>query len=219
MNWLARIEIDSQIMHSRKISNDTYSWHKALWRCFPNQPNSNRDFLTRVDEKEAKTQCWILAERKPECPEWCPSEGFSLKEILPSFLEHKHYVFDLKANPVKKLVQRGIKGETLYNLNGKRKQGKRVPLVKEEDLYAWLIRKGKQGGFRIIKEKPLEIGPSVENYLCKSKKGRIAYHGGVQFRGGLEVTNREAFKETYQSGIGSAKSLGFGLFLLAPITL
>jgi CRISPR system Cascade subunit CasE len=33
------------------------------------------------------------------------------------------------------------------------------------------------------------------------------------------VTDTERFAETYHSGIGSAKSFGFGLLLLAPINL
>ncbi len=51
------------------------------------------------------------------------------------------------------------------------------------------------------------------------KKGKPGYHGGVQFRGTLEVTDREYFSKTYQAGIGSAKSFGFGLLLLAPLNL
>ena len=57
----------------------------------------------------------------------------------------------------------------------------------------------------------------VEHYF--SKKGQSGYHGGVQFRGALEVTDQEKFIETYQSGIGSAKGFGFGLLLLAPIKM
>ena len=104
-----------------------------------------------------------------------------------------------------------------------------MPLVKPEELRAWLIHKGKvrcrdkdtgldvPGGFRIVEEKPLEISPMMENHF--RKKGQSGYHGGVQFRGILEVTDPERFIETYHSGIGSAKSFGFGLLLLAPINL
>ena len=73
------------------------------------------------------------------------------------------------------------------------------------------------GGFRIVDKKPLEISPMEESHF--HKKGHSAYHGGVQFRGILEVTDPDKFAATYQSGIGSAKSFGFGLLLLAPINL
>jgi CRISPR system Cascade subunit CasE len=51
------------------------------------------------------------------------------------------------------------------------------------------------------------------------KKGQAAYHGGVQFRGILEVTDQNHFIETYYAGIGSTKAFGFGLLLLAPIEM
>jgi CRISPR system Cascade subunit CasE len=57
----------------------------------------------------------------------------------------------------------------------------------------------------------------VENHF--RKKGQAGYHGGVQFRGTLEVTDPVKFAETYQSGIGSAKGFGFGMLLLAPVKL
>jgi len=79
------------------------------------------------------------------------------------------------------------------------------------------------GGFRIVEEYPLEIRPMTENYFRKVEKtdGKVhrAYHGSVQFRGTLEVTNQAHFSATYHNGIGSAKGFGLGLFLLAPVNL
>jgi len=43
------------------------------------------------------------------------------------------------------------------------------------------------------------------------------YHGGVQFRGILEVTDPARFSQAYFKGIGSAKGFGFGLLLLSPV--
>lgn len=132
-------------------------------------------------------------------------------------------------NPVKALVQRDENGQPLLGENGKRKRGKRVPLVKPDELQAWLVRKGEircrdnetgqdvPGGFRIMEDRPLEISPMMESHF--RKKGQSAYHGGVQFRGTFEVTDRARFIETYHTGIGSAKGFGFGLLLLAPINL
>lgn len=229
MNWLARLEVDADIACDRNIW-DSYAWHKRLWEdCFPDAPNAKRDFLTRIDQLEGFFRIWILTKRKPVRPQWCTHERFSIKKIAPSFLAHRYYAFDLLVNPVKTIVQRGLNGETLMRPNGKRKHGKRVPLVKPVELHDWLVRKGKvrcrneetgvdvPGGFRIVEDKPLEISPMVENHF--RKKERAGYHGGVQFRGTLEVTDQKSFIETYKSGIGSAKSFGFGLLLLAPINL
>jgi CRISPR system Cascade subunit CasE len=227
MSWLARLEIDAETAREEGISNDIYSWHKLLWECYPSEPAAKRDFLTRIDPIDGAFLLWVMAKRKPSRPPWCPAEGFALKEIATSFLSHPCYAFDLRANPTRCEVKRGPHGETLLRPNGKRKHGKRVPLVKHDELRAWLIKKGKArckdkvtgldipGGFRIVEDKPLEISPMVESYF--RKKGQSGYHGGVQFRGTLEVTDRDKFIETYQSGIGGAKGFGLGLLLLAPI--
>lgn len=228
MSWLACLDVDAETARAEGIS-DSYSWHKRLWECYPDAPDAKRDFLTRIDQLEGAFRLWILATRKPVRPQWCPPNGFAINEIAPFFLAHRYYAFDLRANPVKTIPQRGTNGETLLRSNGKRKNGKRVPLVKLEELRSWLIRKGKvrcrdkctgldiPGGFRIIEEERLEISPMVEAHF--RKKEQTGYHGGVQFRGILEVTDPERFIETYQSGIGSAKSFGFGLLLLAPVKL
>lgn len=228
MNWLARLDIDAEIARAERLF-DSYAWHKKMWECFPNMPDAERNFLTRIDPLEGAFRVWILSGNKPVCPSWCPDDDFTCKQISPSFLSHRHYAFDVRANPVKSLVQRDTNGQPLLKANGKRKSGKRIPLVKPDELRSWLVRKGEvrsqdiktgediPGGFRIVEERPLEISPMVENHF--RKKGDSGYHGGVQFRGTLEVTDRERFIQTYQAGIGSAKGFGFGLLLLAPVNL
>lgn len=228
MNWLARMDVDAQIARTERIL-DSYDWHRKLWDCFPNQPDAKRDFLTRIDPLEGEYRLWVLSRTQPVCPSWCPADGFAVKRIAESFLSHRYYAFDLKANPVKSVMERDESGKPLLSPNGKRKRGKRVPIVRPDELKEWLCRKGMvrcrhpktgediPGGFRIVEERPLEISPMVENYF--RKKEHAAYHGGVQFRGVLEVTDRESFKQTYQAGIGSAKGFGFGLLLLAPVNL
>ncbi|MBA3028752.1 MAG: type I-E CRISPR-associated protein Cas6/Cse3/CasE [Desulfobacteraceae bacterium] len=144
MSWLCRLSIDTEIIHNEKIW-DNYAWHQRIWQdCFPYEPDAKRDFLTRIDPLENSCRVWILAQRSPVRPSWCPQGGFEIKEISPSFLSHRYYAFDLKANPVRTKVQRGPNGETLYKPNGKRKTGKRVPLIKEDELKAWLIGKGEK---------------------------------------------------------------------------
>jgi len=251
MSWLARLEVDAEAIYSAGISKDIYTWHKMLWQCYPNAPDRSRSdigFLTRIDQLEGAYRFWVMAEEQPVRPPWCPAEGFVVKEISPSFLSHQFYAFDLIANPVKTLIKRGPNGETLYQRTAdgdilyrsdgkpKRAHGKRIPIVKPEELRAWLIRKAQvrcldkdrqdvPGGFRIVEreDRPLEIRPMVESHFRKKDKTNnkeySAYHGGVQFRGILEVTDQKSFEESYHAGIGSAKSFGFGLLLLAPVKI
>lgn len=221
MSWLAHMELDAEIARSEGIF-DSYGWHKKLWDCFPGTPDARRHFLTRIDPLEGAFRLWILSPRRPMRPGWCPSDCFASKEIAPSFFSHRFYAFDLRANPTKCLVQRDASG-------ARKRQGKRIPLVDRDELREWLERKGRgrcrdqetgqdiPGGFRIVGEKPLEICPMVESHFRRN--GQSGYHGGVQFRGILEVTDRERFVETYHSGIGSAKGFGFGMLLIAPVKI
>lgn len=228
MKWLTRLEIDSETARREKVF-DSYAWHKKLWECFPGRSSAKRDFMTRIDSLEKGFRAWILSAQKPTCPVWYAGEEFSTKQISSSFLSHRYYVFDFKANPVRAVVQYDENGQPLKQANGRRKRGKRVPLVDQNDLREWLVRKGNircrdqetgqdvPGGFRLVEGRPLEISPMMESYF--RKQDQSAYHSGVQFRGTLEVTDRDAFTRTYQEGIGSAKGFGFGLLLLAPINL
>lgn len=214
MTWLARIELDTADLERLKIA-DSYAWHQRLWDCFPGDPDHARDFLSRVDERDGAVCVWLLAEREPVCPGWCPGGAFAVRPIGASFLAHPRYAFDLRVNPTRALVQRAADGSPRMRQNGKRASGKRVPLVDPGDLRTWIERKGAQGGFCISDAKPLEISPMAEVHF--RKKGTAGYHGGVQFRGVLEVTDPIQFAQTYRQGIGSAKAFGFGLLLLAPI--
>lgn len=229
MNWLAHLAVDAEAAYAHHIV-DSYAWHKRIWEdCFQREPDAKRDFLTRIDPSEREIVVWILSKRKPVQPRWCLSENFAVKEISLSFLSHRFYAFDLRANPTKCVDQVGPDGKVILRRNGKRTKGKRVPLIKKDELREWLLRKAEArsrdeaagsdipSGFRIVEERPLEISPMTENHF--RRKDDSAYHGGVQFRGILEVTDRERFLESYQAGIGSAKGFGFGLLLLAPIQL
>jgi len=216
MSWLLRIDMDAEDVGRQRIL-DSYDWHQRLWECFPGLPEESRSFLTRIDLLEGAVRAWLLSEEKPSKPLWCPDDAFALREIAPGFLSHRHYAFDLRVNPTKALVQRNPDGTPMLKSNGKRASGKRVPLVDPVDLLAWIERKGAESGFRISEAKPLEIGPTVGYHF--RKKEHAGVHGGVQFRGILEVTDSVKFSQAHSKGIGSAKAFGFGLLLLSPVQL
>lgn len=98
---LARAELD--MAHALRLGlRDAYDWHKAAWRCFPDEPEARRDFLTRLDPPQAgsrRCRFWLLSARCPQRPDWCPPEGWGVKAVAPGFLEHERYCFDLLANP------------------------------------------------------------------------------------------------------------------------
>lgn len=216
MTWLVRIDLEAEAALRAGLL-DAYDWHQRLWGCFPNAPTHERDFLTRIDLLEGAVRAWMLAEREPVCPAWCPPDAFQVRKVASSFLSHSHYAFDLRVNPTKSLVQREADGSPKRKANGKRASGKRVPLVAKDELRSWIDRKASESGFRVSDAKPMEIGPTVDFWF--RKKGKPGVHGGVQCRGILEVTDPVRFAASWKSGIGSAKAFGFGLLLLQPVQL
>ena len=226
MKWMAKIEIPLDAALRVGI-RDTYSWHRNIWDCFPHRPTAKRNYLTRFDLLEGEWRTWIVSENEPRQPKWCPDGVFFVKKIESTFFDHRFYRFDLLANPVKSYVQRDEAGKSLLKSNGKRRSGKRVPIVKREELEEWLQRKADSrsrdeitgesvsSGFKIVEDKLLDIGKMQKRYF--KRKNTTGYHGGVRFRGTLEVTDRKKFIDTYTSGIGGGKAFGFGLLLLVPV--
>lgn len=245
--FLSRIEVDYRTARELKLWDD-YRWHQALWQAFPNQPDSKRDFLSRVDhlpgarlegDFRACFRAWLLS---PTAPEVRPWGRWEVKNVPDSFLDHRRYLFSLRANPTKKLPKErnalgGYKGQG---------QSHRAPIVEVEKLRAWLLRQAEKNGFAL--DESAETGQPLA--ITKEPRRRLAIEeipsagGGpripnpqpdvrlhsVLFEGVLIVTNREQFRKVWAGrpnlnpnqqgrlvrGVGSAKGFGFGLLLLDP---
>lgn len=213
MPFLTKMEIDHETAGMNMLF-DHYAWHKAAWACFPDMPDAKRNFLTRLDASLNGFRLFILSDKAPKKPEWCPDseDSWMPKEIPSEFLDQRYYRFDLLANPTKK-IKKEVNGVFTKN-------GKRVVLTKPEEQQAWLFRKAETAGFMVCNEPSLAVSPAV-NYHFIKKAGQIepGLHVGVRYSGLLEVKNRELFHKAYFEGIGSAKGFGFGLLLLKPVVL
>ncbi len=207
MTWLARATLSNDDLATHRLL-DNYAWHQAAWQCFPNMPEKARDFLLRLDWLSGGCRTYLLSRHKPLRPAWCPASSWAVKEIAPSFLEHDVYRFDLLANPTKKLK--------VWDADGnRRKNGRRVPLLHEDEQRFWLDAKSKLHGFCVDQDAPLAIDPAVRHPFFH--QGKFCLHVGVRFRGILHVTNRDKFAEAFRKGIGNAKSFGFGMVILQPV--
>jgi CRISPR system Cascade subunit CasE len=188
---------------------DTYDWHQRVWQAFGGRDGQARDFLIRVDRKEEAYRVLMLSRSVPTKPDWCPTDCFGTKEIPDGFFAHPRYRFSLLANPTKKL--------RVDNADGSRKKnGRRVPLVKREDLVAWLQRKAAAGGFTTDPDS-LRTIPRGREYFHQA--GAVhGTHAAIEFQGELTVADPGQFRAAVAAGIGSAKAFGFGLLVLAPIS-
>ena len=188
---------------------DIYAWHQAVWELFPKEKESSRNFLTRLDRKKEGHRLLIISSTEPVKPDWC-NQGWKTQVIPSEYFLHKHFAFQLRVNPTKKI-------RVGHREDGTRKKnGKRVPLKETEELFNWLRRKGIDGGFA-FDETTLRALPEENNVFNRQNKNGCFY--GVDFRGILQVTDASLFQKTFIQGIGSAKAFGYGLLIITPIFL
>lgn len=196
MKWLSLGTVDKRELGPR----DAYGWHEAVWEMFPGRHAHNRrdvGFLFRVDELRSHFQVHVLSELRPALPAW---GAWRTKEVATTFLDHARYRFKLKANPT---VRR-------------KEDGRRLGLFKEELLMAWMLRKAAENGFA-VDDGTLRIGAALDERFWHKKLGKLGKHTSVDFEGVLRVTEREAFRQAFGRGLGSAKGFGFGLLMLVPM--
>jgi CRISPR system Cascade subunit CasE len=193
----------------RRRLYDSYDWHQCVWEAFPGHKNDSRAFLTRVDVVRDRFRLYILSEWAPQRPSWWPRGelDWRTRPIPDSFFRFRHYAFQLCANPTRKVAKVDEAGNPSKN-------GRRDPLRTRQELEGWIVRKGEQGGFRPDLE-TMRILPLGRRYF--QRRGGGGMHTAVDYRGILEVTDAEKFREAFRRGIGPAKAFGFGLLLLAPL--
>ena len=207
MSHLTQILVPYETAVRHLKIRDSYDWHQRVWQAFKGRDGEKRDFLSRVDEVDEAYRVLIVSPGAPTKPDWCPTDCFKTKVIPNDFFSVESFRFSLLANPTRK-VRSDAAGNRVKN-------GRRLPLTKREDLLAWIARKAEAGGFRIGDLEQLRTTPKPRSYFQKAGAGGVHY--AVEFQGTLTVTDADAFRRTFTTGIGSAKAFGFGLLALAPI--
>ncbi len=201
MTFLTQIMVHKRDALQHRLT-DSYRWHQALWKAFQAPNGTPRPFLSRVDNYGQNYCVYLLSDSMPMAQSW---GEWATREIASNFLEYTHYRFDLRANPTVKRVVRNELGE-------RKKNGRRTAIYKPDQLNDWLQNKARQHGFEILN---VEIGAPVTQHF--RRKNRSGKHVCVDFRGTLQVQNRDRFKDAFQTGIGPAKAFGFGMIVLQPL--
>lgn len=104
------------------------------------------------------------------------------------------------------------KVDTKSGPDGRRRNGRRVPLRGPEEQIDWLARKGAQCGFALLQA---TIAASGAAELVKSSSTGRTFQG-VLFEGRLVVQDPQRFQEVLTTGIGPGKAFGFGLLSVGP---
>jgi CRISPR system Cascade subunit CasE len=208
---LTKIEIDYETAHKAGL-RDAYAWHQWAWQAFPGRPESDRDFLTRLDDTGDGFRFLIQSAAAPQRPATCPLDAWQTKDIPENFFAHPTYRFSLLANPTRKLA-------APRDADGKRRNAKRIAVSSREDLIAWIERKGLQHGFR-IDSASLQTIPRPRQVFVKKSTADSQRHAGLhtatEFVGILKITDPALFVQATHTGIGSAKAFGFGMLCLSP---
>jgi len=243
--YLSRLSLNPSSRIVRRDLANCHQLHSRVLSAFSTTPSGDESarakfsVLHRIDVNP-HTGRIILLVQSVEPPDWSSLppdylaawDGADPSEVNPAVKNVQDLyaliqndlllTFRLRANPTKKKSQ---KSDRLAG--GPNKNGKRIPLIRDETLIAWLARKGQDGGFaletvRVSKDVP-DARASPEGNITgkKPSKGAAGSTATLTFRsilfeGHLRVTDRDRFLATLQSGIGSGKAYGFGLLSVAP---
>lgn len=240
--FLSRLRLDP---FSRRVASEVahpYEMHRTILGVFPekrddaDRSETRFGILFRVEVGSPHEPVTVLVQSKLE-PDWTPLrslDGYliadsssiecrSMDRALSAVRDGQVLAFRLRANPTRRI---GRSGGSMA--------GKRVELAREEDLLAWLMRKGGggenpgRGVFELVHsdaeaervQRVFRVSVTDEGKVFSRKIEREAghrmTHHSILFNGLLRVMDRDAFVETLATGIGSAKAFGFGLMTIAP---
>lgn len=225
--YLTKLTLNPRNTQAQQDLAVPYDLHRTLGHAFPDerseQHRKRHGVLFRIEDP-TRAGVPVLVQSTTE-PNWSqlPS-GYTLrldgpKVFNPALTEGQVLRFRLVANPVRRI-----------RLDGK-KHPRRMPLVHprakegvETGYLDWLERQASHHGFtvandalvdapfRLNRKRKLKQDPDEIEPIPKVKVG----HFGVRFDGLLRVEDPDALLTAIRSGIGPAKTFGFGLLSLAP---
>jgi len=218
MMYLSRLILNPRTRRVQRELANPYELHRTVMRGFPESLPSGERVLFRIDT-DARTGTPTLLVQSHHAPDWCGLAGRTGYLLEPPALPPA-----VGENPAVKAFELTLaRGQLLaFRLRANptvKRQGKRHGLLKEEEQRAWLQRKARQGGFRIIAVTVVQESNTHASITSREPEQAGQHHGtflAVRFEGTLQVTDPEALWRTVQQGIGSAKGFGFGLLSLAP---
>jgi CRISPR system Cascade subunit CasE len=238
--FLSKLCLNLRDADVRRQVRQPYEMHRTLWstgfRHFSKEELGRVLFRVDTDRRGSTPVVLVQSERLPDwaaLPAHLLAEPPQCKPFDVPLLTGQRLRFRLRANPTKK-IDSASKAERLA---GTKKNGRRIALLRENDQIAWLLEKGRDGGFTIPGEwqPPESVSDRMEGgerqipnfrvdvvpegwVRCGKEDHRDGSFFAVRFDGILIVTEPSLFRETLQRGIGSAKGFGFGLLSLAPVS-
>ena len=203
-----------------------YQLHQLIWKGFPDLPRNSETtpFLYRHDEHSAEHCVLVQSVMRPDwsaIADGTDAPLAQMREFDPSVLKSGTRLrFFVRANPVVRRqgyedrADRKHRGRHIAVGSDRTQQAKRlgVPVdtipTREEQLLAWLQRKGAEGGFDVAYA---TVGPNHDALVKRPGGDTPMTFTTVDFDGILVVREPATFAATVANGIGRGKAFGFGL--------
>lgn len=230
--YLSRLMLD---LRNPKVARDIHEichMHRTVMSVFPDtsvprEARSAVSALYRVDLDRRTRSASIIIQSSVR-PDWSGLPGgyalsetvsdrenpstSSMDKALSCLREGRVLRFRLRANASRKV-------DTKSGLDGRRRNGRRVPLRLDAERIDWLRRKADQSGFRLVEGSAFHRGPAVSMSSGERRTGRRGRRmltiESVQFDGMLEVMDADKFRLAICTGIGPGKPYGCGLLSIA----
>ncbi|MDX9864459.1 MAG: type I-E CRISPR-associated protein Cas6/Cse3/CasE [Anaerolineaceae bacterium] len=208
--YLSQLILNPRSRQVQREIAERYEFHRTLMSAFPERLSDTERVLFRLEIAEyygVKRPCVLLQSQL--LPDWHKTDKKNyffdepkVKEISPKFNQDQRLQFRLLANPTKKItISRG--------------NSSRIGIYSHSEQNAWLDRKAKAGGFRV-----LSVARNERDFISGKKTKDETVHNmkfvPVQFDGILVVEDPDIFLTTLKAGIGTGKAFGFGLLSLGP---
>jgi len=206
--FLSRVELPWE------SARNPYDLHRNVWRLFPGEEREPRasgeaerqGFLFRVEHNPTGRPARLLVQsrRPPEV-----AAGIALvgtRQFSPRPVAGQRLAFLLTANPIKTIADTQREAKP-----GKQSEKCRVPLIKEDEQRAWLVRKLSVGAV----VETADVLPHPPTYFRKGNRGGKLVT--CTFEGILRVRDPGALALLLENGIGPAKAFGCGLLLVRRV--
>ncbi|MFZ5889560.1 MAG: type I-E CRISPR-associated protein Cas6/Cse3/CasE [Myxococcota bacterium] len=229
--YLTRVFLDPSSQAVQLDLGTPESLHKTVMRAFPNEDGptarARGGVLYRLErEADGRIVLLIQSANRPTPNRWPPGYALDLasdpdlalvlvggnpavREVTGEFRnisEGRCFGFRLCANTTRKIA-------TKTGPDGKRQNGRRVPVRGDALRAQWLRRRAEGAGFA-VDEASLRITEVAPNSHVGPKSITMA---GTIFEGALVVRNAQLFRSALAFGIGPGKAYGFGLLSLRPL--
>lgn len=234
--YLSRLVLNPRHRQVWRNLGDCQGLHRTVMSAFPSGPGtgdarSALGVLYRVEEQRSGAVTLLVQSKVP--PDWSALEvgylqgmGEDTDNPACKAVDQQYralhagdvLTFRLRANPTRKI-------DTKTGIDGRRRNGKRVELCREEAQLEWLRRKGEQAGFELLSVRANPHVPNVRAVPGTKVTGKRPGNGAgaltlasVLYEGILRVTDGEKFRRALEQGIGPGKAYGFGLLSVARAT-